>query len=96
MYEIQTPFGSFWRRHVDQFRETSKKDNFKETHVLVYTKNTTEMNSQVTDQCENQTEQQSSSLNNHDDSTEPPQTTQLEKENKRKEIVDGERHQERI
>lgn len=34
------------------------------------------------DQCENQTDQQSSSFNSHNDSTEPPQTTLLEKEKK--------------
>ena len=60
------------RRHLDQYRETSKKENLKEPHVSVYTKNTTEMNSQVTDQYENQSEQQFSSFNSHDDSTEPP------------------------
>ena len=70
MYEVKTQVGSYWRRHINQLRETVKKDISKES--CVHSKYPVEITRQAVTQCEHQATLSSSSSYHSDKPTELP------------------------
>ena len=91
MYEIKTEAGSYWRRHVDQIRETSQKDT-KTTDCLTDINRATEISTKDSDQCGKHSTEQVSPIDHCEDSTEPIQSSGSQEKDERNESVESGRH----